>query len=194
MDEHPRAPRKLRADAARNADRLLAAAVRAGLGEGKQVPLEQVAAEAGVGIGTLYRRFPSRAALVEALEVRAYGILLEEAEDALGDGTTGLAAIEQFLRRTFEHRDELVLPLHGAPLSEGSESAAMRDRLKTVIGAIIARGHDDGSVRPEVTGWTVVQFGALLAQPMTSVTGWAESAEEQRRVFLRGIAAASTND
>jgi AcrR family transcriptional regulator len=189
MDQHPQVPRRLRADAAQNADRVLAAAIRSGLGEGKHVPLEQIAAEAGVGIGTLYRRFPSRAALLEAMEVRAYGILIAEAEDASRDGATGLAAIEQFLRRTFEHRDELVLPLHGAPLTEGSESAALRDRLKALMTEIVTRGHDDGSVRTEVTAWTVVRFGAMLAQPMSSVREWAETAKDQRAVFLRGIAA-----
>ncbi|SEQ85841.1 TetR/AcrR family transcriptional regulator [Microlunatus flavus] len=188
MDEQPRAPRRLRADAAQNADRLLAAAVRAGLGEGKHVPLEQIAAEAGVGIGTLYRRFPSRAALLEALEVRAYGLLIAEAEGALRDGPTGLEAIGHYLRRTFEHRDELVLPLHGAPLTEGSESGALRGRLKGLMSAMVDRGHEDGSVRPEVSAWTVVRFGSMLAQPMTDVEGWAESAEDQRVVFLRGIA------
>lgn len=187
-DEDAHAPRRLRADAAQNADRLLAAAIRSGLGEGKHVPLEQIAAEAGVGIGTLYRRFPNRAALLEAMEVRAYHLLIAEAEGALRDGATGLEAIGHYLRRTFEHRDELVLPLHGAPLTEDSESAALRDRLKGLLSAMVDRGHDDGSVRPEVTPWTVVRFGSMLAQPMTSVAGWAEAAEDQRRVFLRGIA------
>ncbi|GGB31811.1 hypothetical protein GCM10011492_23090 [Flexivirga endophytica] len=66
----------------------------------------------------------------------------------------------------------------------------VRPRLKDLIAAIIQSGHDDGSVRPEVTGSTVVRFGAMLAQPMTAVSGWDEAAEEQRTVFLRGIASA----
>lgn len=181
-------PRKLRSDAAENAERVMAAAVRAGLGEGRNVPLAQIAADAGVGIGTLYRRYPNRAALMEALQARAYRLILAEAEDALASGVSGLDAIDRYLRQSFEHRDELVLPLHGAPRTEGTESAQVRDRLKAVMGAIIARGHADGSLRPDVTGWTVVRFGAMLAQPMSNVAGWAESAAEQRAVFIRGIA------
>jgi hypothetical protein len=48
----PDPPRKLRADAARNADRVIAAAVRPGLGKGRSVPLVQIAAEAGVTLGS----------------------------------------------------------------------------------------------------------------------------------------------
>ncbi|WP_229733443.1 TetR/AcrR family transcriptional regulator [Conyzicola nivalis] len=170
-----------------NAERVMAAAVRAGLAEGKNVPLAQIAADAGVGIGTLYRRYPNREALMEALQVRAYRLLIAEAEDALAAGESGLDSVDRYLRQSFEHRDQLVLPLHGAPRTEDTESAQLRDRLKVLIAAIIERGHSDGTLRPEVTGLTVVRFGAMLAQPMTSVRGWADSAAEQRAVFLRGI-------
>ncbi|RIX28561.1 TetR/AcrR family transcriptional regulator [Amnibacterium setariae] len=187
MDED--GPKRLRADAAQNADRLLAAAVRAGLGEGRPVPMARIAADAGVGIGTLYRRFPNREALLEAMQQRAAGILIEVAQDALAEGGTGLDAIGRFLRRSFEHRDELVLPLHGAPAFDGPETVALRERLRTALAALVERGHDDGSVRSDVTAGTVVRFGAMLAQPMTAVQGWAELAEEQRRIFLLGIAA-----
>jgi AcrR family transcriptional regulator len=184
-------PRKLRSDAAVNAERVMAAAVRAGLGEGRNVPLAQIAADAGVGVGTLYRRYPNRAALMEALQVRAYRMLIAEADDALKEGETGLDSIDRYLRQSFEHRDELVLPLHGAPRTEGTESARLRDQLKGLIAAIVSRGHEDGTVRREVTGLTIVRFGSMLAQPMTSVRGWADSAAEQRSVFLRGIAASA---
>ena len=182
-------PKKLRRDAAENAERLMAAAVRAGLAEGRAVPMAQIAADAGVGIGTLYRRYPTREALLEALAVRAYGLVLAEAEDALASGTTGLDAIDRFLRQSFVHRDELVLPLHGAPMTEGTESSELRSRMQRTMAAILRRGHEDGSVRADVDAGAVVRFGAMLAQPMSSVPGWAEAAAEQRAVFLRGIAA-----
>jgi AcrR family transcriptional regulator len=184
-------PKKLRSDAAINAERVLAAAVRAGLAEGRNVPLAQIAADAGVGVGTLYRRYPNRAALMEALGVRAYRILIAEATDALTHGESGLDSVNRYLSQTFVHRDELVLPLHGAPRTEGTESARLRDQLKGLIAAIVTRGHEDGTLRPDVTGLTIVRFGAMLAQPMTSVRGWSESAAEQWAVFLRGIAGPS---
>jgi AcrR family transcriptional regulator len=184
----PDQPRKLRKDAADNAERVIAAAIRSGLAKGKFVPLAQIAADAGVGVGTLYRRYPSREALIEAMAARAYRLILAEAEDALASGETGLDAIGRFLRQTFVHRDELVLPLHGAPMAEGQESVELRARVQQTMGAIVARGHDDGTVRRDVDAGTVVRFGAMLAQPMSNVPGWEATAAEQRAVFLRGIA------
>ncbi|HVE29341.1 MAG TPA: helix-turn-helix domain-containing protein, partial [Mycobacteriales bacterium] len=70
--------RPLRADAQRNRDRLLAVAVRAFSQDGPDVPLDAIAREAGVGIGTLYRHFPTREALVEA----AYRTELDKLCDA----------------------------------------------------------------------------------------------------------------
>lgn len=184
----PDQPRKLRKDAEQNAERVIAAAVRAGLAEGRAVPMAQIAADAGVGVGTLYRRYPNREALLEAMAVRAYRLILAEAEDALASGETGLDAVSRFLSQTFVHRDELVLPLHGAPMTEGTESAELRARMQQTMAAIVERGHQDGTVGRHVDAGTVVRFGAMLAQPMSNVPGWEAAAAEQRGVFLRGIA------
>jgi AcrR family transcriptional regulator len=180
----------MRSDAAANAERVLAAAIRTGLNEGRHVPLARIAQEAGVGVGTLYRRYPNREALLEALEVRAYGLLIDRAEQALTSAPTGLAAVEQFLTTSYAVRDQLVLPLHGAPFTEGSESARGRFRMRELMTAIVRRGHEDGTIRPDVTAWTVVRFGSMLAQPMPANPAEPdddENAAEQRRIFLRGI-------
>ncbi len=181
-------PRRLRKDAAENAERILAAALRTGLAEGKAVPIAELAKAAGVGTGTIYRRYPTREDLLEAMAVRAYRLILAEAEDARDNGETGLDAISRFLHQTFAHRDELVLPLHGAPMTMASESAALRGRMREVMTAIVDRGHRDGTLRPEVNAGTVVRFGAMLAHPMSNVPDWERAAAEQRAVFLRGIA------
>ena len=183
--EQTRKPRK---DAEQNAERVIAAAIRAGLAEGKFVPLAQIAADAGVGIATLFRRYPNREALLEALEVRAYRLIITEAEDALAAGSSGLDAIGRFLRQAFVHRDELVLPLHGGPLTEGTESAHLRGRMRETMTGIVERGHRDGTVRTDVDVGTVVRFGAMLAQQLSNVPDWETAAVEQRAVFLRGIA------
>lgn len=185
-------PRRLRKDAAENAERLIAAAVRAGLGTNASVTMTQIAAEAGVGIGTLYRRYPTREALLGAMQIRAYRILIAEAEASLASSESGLGAVDRYLSRTFARRDEFVLPLHGAPLSRDAESTALRQQLASVLNAIVERGHADGSVRTDVTRSTIVRFGAMLAHPMTGTPGWDVAAAEQRMLFLRGIAPSST--
>ncbi len=69
--------RPLRADARRNRDRLLATALEAFSTEGADVALESIAKRAGVGIGTLYRHFPTREALVEAVYRNELGKLCD---------------------------------------------------------------------------------------------------------------------
>jgi AcrR family transcriptional regulator len=141
-------------------------------------------------VGTLYRRYPNREALLEALEVHAYGLLIDLAEQALARAGTGLAAVEQFLVTSYTVRDQLVLPLHGAPWTAGAESARGRFRMRELMTEIVRRGHEDGTIRADVTAWTVVRFGSMLAQPMPAnpvEPGDDENADQQRRIFLRGI-------
>jgi AcrR family transcriptional regulator len=108
-----RPPRRLRSDAEANRDRLLAAAASAMTREGRQVPLAVIAAEAGVGVGTLYRKYADRDALMQALEYRAYGLLNQILGDIARRDLPGLEAIGEFLARTVEIASRLVLPLHG---------------------------------------------------------------------------------
>src|ERR1700757_4381433 len=79
--------RPMRADARRNYEKVLAAAREAFAEGGESTSLEEIARRAGVGIGTLYRNFPNRQALLEALyldeveEVRRAGAQLEDSAD-----------------------------------------------------------------------------------------------------------------
>lgn len=75
--------RPLRADARRNRDALLAAAAAAFAADGPDATLEAIAAGAGVGIGTLYRHFPTREALVEAAYRNELGRLCDSADELL---------------------------------------------------------------------------------------------------------------
>jgi len=82
----PNAPtRAPRADAQRNRGRLLDAARRAFTEDGEQVALERIAQRAGVGIGTLYRHFPTRAALIEAVYRNELARLQRSADELLGE-------------------------------------------------------------------------------------------------------------
>lgn len=184
----PARTRPLRRDAAANRERLLAAAVRTGAAQGRAVPMQEIAAAAGVGVGTLYRRYPDRAALLEALAARAYRLLIGFADTALREESTGIRAVQRFLEDSFAVRDELVLPLHGSPVAAGGDADRLRLEVRARLTAVVDRGRADGTLRADVTAGTVVRFGAMLAQPMSGVPGWAEAADEQRRVFLRGIA------
>ncbi len=95
MPDHPRQPR---ADAQRNRERLLDAALKLFTTTKEEVTLSAVAEEAGVGIGTLYRHFPTRDALVEAL-YRHEVERLSDAAPKLLQKMAPLAALEEWLRR-----------------------------------------------------------------------------------------------
>jgi AcrR family transcriptional regulator len=99
-DSAPVKPRPLRADARRNRERILAAATAAFAADGLSVPLDEIARRAGVGPGTLYRHFPAKEALWEAVLHDRLERLADEAEalhratdpSATGPGASGPGA------------------------------------------------------------------------------------------------------
>jgi AcrR family transcriptional regulator len=179
---------RLRRDASENRERVLAAAVTAVLREGRNVPLATIAAEAHVGVGTLYRRYPNREALLADLERRAYGIVIATLSSIEGDADSGIRSIERFLRETLRHRDQLVLPFHGAPWSTGVDVDLQRRELGRLMSTLIRRGKTDGTLRHDLRPVDVIIFGALIAQPLPNATDWDAIAQSQLRIFLAGIA------
>lgn len=184
--ELPSGTRPLRRDALANQERVLAAAVTTMLRHGRQVPMAAIAAEAGVGVGTLYRRYATRDALLDALTERSFRVVLAAALEAAVQGGSGREAVGWFLDRTIDHRAELVMPLHGGPDDLSPAAAAVRAEVHRAIGQLLARGRDDGSVRDDVTTTDVVLIGAMLAQPLSP--GWDRPARRQKELFLRGLA------
>ncbi|WP_051793198.1 TetR/AcrR family transcriptional regulator [Amycolatopsis jejuensis] len=183
-------PRKVRKDAEANRERLLAAAVSAMLREGRGVPLATIAAEAGLGIGTLYRSYPDRDALLHALEYRAYGMLngiLDKIETT--EGITGLQAVGRYLEGGMDIADQLVLPLHGAPPLVTPEAVEARKSIYRRLDLFIATGREDGSVRAAINATDIITFSALLTQPMTPALNWGHLARRHIAHFLNGVAA-----
>ena len=90
-------PRELRSDAARNHQVLVRAATAAVHREGPRVPMATIAADAGVGVGTLYRHFPTREDLLNHLTHASFEQVLANARAAEGNGTTATEALQQFI-------------------------------------------------------------------------------------------------
>ncbi len=84
----PDGPKKMRADARRNHDKILEAAEEVFAREGVAVPIDLVAERAGVGIGTLYRHFPTKEALFEAIVAARLEELIETADLYVRDADT----------------------------------------------------------------------------------------------------------
>ena len=110
-----RSSREPRSDAARNHEALVRAATAAVHREGPRVPMATIAADAGVGIGTLYRHFPSREDLLDYLTHMSFEQVLANAQAAERGATTAAEALRRFIEAAISQRNELVLPLHGGP-------------------------------------------------------------------------------
>jgi AcrR family transcriptional regulator len=179
--------RRTRSDALANSERVLAAAVTAILREGRQVPMATIAAEAGVGIGTLYRRYPSREALLEALTMRSFQLVLECAKGTEELDGPGLAAVSSFLDCVISHRDELVLPLHGGPVPAAPDTLAARTSVHQALERLLDRGRSDGSIRMDATTRDVIVLGAMLAQLPDNPDG-SQASRQLKAIFLDGLA------
>jgi AcrR family transcriptional regulator len=179
--------RRPRRDAELNRERILAAAVSVMAREGRHVPLATISAEAGVGVGTLYRGYPDRDALMQALEYRAYALLEDILERADERGVTGREAIGIYLIRAMQIGEHLILPLHGAPPLLTADAVQARRRISERLDGLLARGRADGSITVAVNATDVIVFCALITQPLTHGPDWAHTAERQVAIFLAGL-------
>lgn len=157
--------RPMRTDARRNYDRLLSEAADAFAAYGTGASLEEIARRAGVGIGTLYRHFPTREALLDAVFRGHFDELCAEAEelsrtrppmDAL---TAWLRAFTARLTRYRGVADELAGPLQRQDSAAYASCHAMRD---ASVG-LITRAQHSGDVRPGIAPGDVLSLAAGVA-------------------------------
>ncbi|WP_367657972.1 TetR/AcrR family transcriptional regulator [Streptomyces sp. TG1A-8] len=161
----------MRADARRNRDRLLAAARDAFAASPDAVPLDAIARAAGVGIGTLYRHFPTREAIVEAVYAAELDEVVSSAPallDELGPAAAlraWMTRYEAFLRIKRGMSDTL----HAGWASGSIATPATRERITAAIAMMLRRGAEAGSLRPDVDpeDVTVMLLGVFLSTAAT---------------------------
>src|SRR5437588_440934 len=102
--------RPLRADARRNREQLLAAARDVFVEQGPGAPLDEIARRAGVGIATLYRRFPDRESLMRAVVLDVLGQVGHQARLAQAEEPDALAALVRYMHRALDVRIAAVIP------------------------------------------------------------------------------------
>jgi AcrR family transcriptional regulator len=181
-------PRRPRRDAQQNRERLLAAATAAMLREGPSVPLATIAADAGVGVATLYRSYSDRAALIHALQLRAYRLLNQILDEVDGEQLSGLDSVGEFLTRTLAIGHELVLPLHGAPPLVNDDAVQARADINRRLDCFLERGRTERSIRAPINATDIIVFSALVTQPLPYGPNWPNLAARQITNFLNGIA------
>src|ERR1700748_3063984 len=183
-----KATRRPRSDSLRNREQLLQAAAAVFSAGGPDASLDAVAKRAGVGIGTLYRHFPTREALFEAVYRREVQQLSELAEALKGE-----ADLVEALRRWLRSNVEFVATKKGmlaalALTMDGSSElyAHNFDRLTKAIGALLQRAAAAGEIRadvgPEDLLRALVGMCYLHDQP-----GWQASVLRLLGVFVDGL-------
>jgi AcrR family transcriptional regulator len=144
--------RTLRRDAQANRDRIVGAARAAFAATGIEVPVEEIARGAGVGMGTLYRHFPAKEDLIDAVLEDAFAEFISAAEQALAE-QDAWAGFRGFLERVFalhaENRglkDIIATRAHGKARAE-----AMRTQLRPLLRRLIERAQEQGTLRADFT-------------------------------------------
>jgi AcrR family transcriptional regulator len=150
MPEKP--ARSLRADAARNRARVLDVAYRAFAEQGLSVPIDEIARRAGVGAGTVYRHFPTKRELYQAVVEARFTWLIERAELLLDVGDPGAAFFAYFSALVTEGATDkgLADALAGLGFDVEHLAPGAERRFKEVLGRLLSRAQDAGVVRPDV--------------------------------------------
>jgi AcrR family transcriptional regulator len=188
VDQTAETIRRPRADAIRNRERVLEAAKAVFSAGGPDASLEAVARRAGVGIGTLYRHFPTRESLFEAVYRREVQQLTELAEQ-LKSEPSPVDALRRWLRSNVEFvatkkgmLAALALTVHGS-----SELYAHTfDRLTKAVGALLDRAVAAGEIRADISPEDLLR--ALIGMCyMHDQPGWQNSVLRLLDVFVDGL-------
>jgi AcrR family transcriptional regulator len=143
---------RLRRDAQRNRDAIVAAARQVFCDHGLEAPLEEIARRAGVGIATLYRRFPSRVELLDAVLADNLQAHIAAAEQALAtdDPWDGFAFyLEQSCRLQAEDRG--LNDVMGMRFLRATAVEAAKTRLFELVGQVVDRAQQSGQLRADLT-------------------------------------------
>lgn len=143
----------LRADAVRNRELLLAAAVAEFAEHGVDAPVAAIARRAGLGKGTVFRHFPAKDDLVAAIVLDRLTRLIALAEELSGATDAGAAVLE-FLRYAARQRQQLDLSFLSGDL--GADVMEARTRMELAVTALVDRARALGALRSDVTGTDVM--------------------------------------
>jgi AcrR family transcriptional regulator len=164
--------RPQRADAARNRAKVLTGAREAFAKEGLEADMASIAARAGVGVGTVYRHFPTKAALLTALSEAHFGALAEICQRASAQGGGAWDAVERMVWESaeFSATDQgMCEVLARAPAAARDEPAARR--LRELTARLVEDAKAEGSMRsdagPDDIPMMMCGFGRIAAAQQT---------------------------
>lgn len=180
----------LRADAQRNRDKLLAAAVDTFSECGADAPLEAVAKRAGVGIGTLYRHFPTRDALIEAAYRAEVTHLAEAADELLAEHEPD-EALALWLDRFVEYaaaKRGMKSALHAMSATRENFFAGTRVQMLGALTTLLDAAHAAGTIRDDVEPADIMRATAAI-WAMGDDPDWQANARKLLGLLMDGLRA-----
>lgn len=187
--EAAKPPRKPRADSLRNREKLLAAASAIFAEGGPDASLEAVARRAGVGIGTLYRHFPTRESLFQAVYRREAEELAQLSDDLarLNDPVEALRRWLHAAVRMVATKRGMVAVLSPVLAMDEPVFAEVKTRLFAAISTLVARGIEAGDLRPDTSPADVMRalFGFCYAPGPSE--DWQSASLRLLDIFVAGL-------
>ncbi|WP_438487496.1 TetR/AcrR family transcriptional regulator [Streptomyces sp. S186] len=164
---------RLRADAVRNRERIIAAARETMVEFGAEVSFDEIARRAGVGNATLYRHFADRHELIHHVTLSVMSRIADRAERALAEEPDAFTALRRFVHDAVEERIGALCSL----LSDGIDPAhpdllAARERLDAAVLAVMGAARDSGRLRTDIA---VGDLMVALTQLTRPLPGWGSS-------------------
>ncbi|MGW4081401.1 TetR/AcrR family transcriptional regulator [Streptomyces sp. NPDC004822] len=179
MSEGARRP--LRADAQRNRDKILAAAVRAFTTEGLDAHLERIAKEAGVGSATLYRHFPTREALIEAVYRNEVAQLCDAAPALLAEKAP-MDALRAWTRLFLDYvtaKYGMIDALRSIAATGANPYGHSRELIRTAIALLMDACADAGAIRRDIPPSDI----AAALEGIASTSAGADHREQAERLL-----------
>ncbi|MEU6217508.1 TetR family transcriptional regulator [Streptomyces sp. NPDC047022] len=180
----------LRKDAARNWERIVSVA-RELVDEGVPLQLNDVARRARLGVGTVYRHFPTAEALLETVAAPGLEALAAHGEQALTDDDAG-RALAGFLTRTIEAQvtDASLSPVTAAPVDALTRTSELKRTLRSVGGQLLEQAREARVVRADLTSDDLVPLMcgvAFAANVHSAPAARAETARRYLNALLEGL-------
>ncbi|MFF1903037.1 TetR/AcrR family transcriptional regulator [Kitasatospora sp. NPDC058218] len=174
--------RPLRADAARNRARLLDTATEVFTTRGVGVPTEEIARAAGVGVGTLFRHFPTKEALLEAVMVRRLEEIAARTAQLAAEADPAEAFFASF-RLVIDRsagKSDFTRALAGAGMDAHAALQESNTVIREQLAGLLARAQEVGAVRPELG---LPELVALLAGTSTMTEHLTADPAARERIF-----------
>ncbi|MET7764880.1 helix-turn-helix domain-containing protein [Streptomyces sp. NPDC005393] len=188
---------RLRADALRNRERIVAAAREVLVEHGAEVPLDEIARRAGVGNATIYRHFPDRRDLIHHVTLSVMSRVAKQAESALAEEPDAFRALCRFVHAAADERIGALCPLLSDGIDkEHPDHIAARDRLDAGIDALMVAARAAGLLRTDIDVGDLMVALTQLTRPLpgSGCVNFDKFVHRHLQLFLDGLSAPARSE